>query len=423
MPEFKIKLLSAVSLSMVLSAQSVFAQSGQIDLLTWLGGADAQVVDDLIAGFEARYPDLSVNLVPVTTQGDQRGGIRTALMGGVEADVIVNTWPAFRKELADAGLLRDVSGAWDEKRWGDVIADSWRELSSTDGAVYGVPYTFGYRSGIWHVPADLETIGLNGFPDDWESLKATFAELRNAGFAEPLVMPARVYAHAEWFESLLVRTGGTELARQLVEREIAWTDDQIVEVMRRYAELFAADCCADPQLMNASHWDDGADRVFVERTANYLLIGAWINARAEGQYGLEPAVDYMVGKFPALGEGYDTTSMVDAKEFLATSMGSNPEGADLFLDYVVSAEGADIIAARGFTTPSSAVDISLYNPVAAASIEYVSAGPVQFVLGDLLPGELVDEYRLALQQFIANPIEEQIMPTLERIEAVAQRAY
>jgi hypothetical protein len=41
----------------------------------------------------------------------------------------------------------------------------------------------------------------------------------------------------------------------------------------------------------------------------------------------------------------------------------------------------------------------------------------------MLPGSLVDEYRLALQQFIADPKGANIQPTLERIEAAAGRAY
>ena len=46
-------------------------------------------------------------------QGDQpdacrampRGAIRAALQSGEKADLFINTWPAFRKELADAGML------------------------------------------------------------------------------------------------------------------------------------------------------------------------------------------------------------------------------------------------------------------------------------------------------------------------------
>jgi hypothetical protein len=64
MQKFQLKLLSAVSLSLLLGAQPTWAQSGQIELLTWLGGADAVVLDDRVAGFEARYRELTINLVP-----------------------------------------------------------------------------------------------------------------------------------------------------------------------------------------------------------------------------------------------------------------------------------------------------------------------------------------------------------------------
>ncbi|MDZ7875163.1 MAG: ABC transporter substrate-binding protein [Rhizobium sp.] len=360
----------------------------------------------------------------VTSQGDARGGMRTALLGGERPDILTNTWPAFREELAKAGILRDITPVWAEKGWDTALSTTWRDISTTEGAVYGIPYIFGYRSGIWHVPADLKTIGLDDFPVAYDDFLATFDPLRKAGFSEPLAMPAKVYAHSEWFETLLMRTGGPDLITELGAHSIAWTDPQVADALREYARLFSANCCSDGGMMYATHWDDAADRIFVcERKANFLQIGMWINARAISQYKLTPGTDFALGKFPALGRGFDDASIVDAKEILATATGANPEGADLFLDYVLSAEGANIIAKLGFTTPSSNVDTAIYDPVAAASVRYVNEGAVRFVLGDMLPGSLVDEYRLALQQFIGNPTEDNIMPTLERIEAAAGRAY
>ena len=52
-----------------------------------------------------------------------------------------------------------------------------------------------------------------------------------------------------------------------------------------------------------------ADRLFVERRANYLLIGMWINARLFADK-LAPGKDYAVGKFPALGLGHDDASLL-----------------------------------------------------------------------------------------------------------------
>jgi ABC-type glycerol-3-phosphate transport system substrate-binding protein len=227
----------------------------------------------------------------------------------------------------------------------------------------------------------------------------------------------------EWFESLLLRIGGPALLDALVQHKIKWTDERVVKALRYYSDMLAKGCCASPQTILASHWDDAADRLFVERRANYLLIGMWINARARSQYKLTPGKDYAIGKFPALGLGHDDASLVDSKEVLATSIGNNPKGADLFLDYLINGEGASIVSKAGFTVPSSSVDISTYDPVAASSVKFVQEGGVHYVLGDMLPGQLVDEYRLALQKFIANPGEAQILPTLQRIEAVAERSY
>lgn len=415
---------AAFGIGLALSGQAAWAQSTtDIDLLTWLGGPDRTVLDNLVAGFEAGHPQYKVNIDVVTSQGDARGGMRTALLGGEHPDLLTNTWPAFRQELADAGILRDMSAVWTEKGWDNALAPTWREISSTQGAVYGIPYIFGYRSGIWYVPADIKKIGLETFPATYDDFLGTFNALRDAGFAEPIAMPAKVYAHAEWFETLLMRVGGPDLVSDLAAHSIPWTDPRVEDALRQYARLFDANCCGDTQLMYATHWDDAADRIFVEHKANFLQIGMWINARAISQYGLEPGVGFALGKFPALGKGFDDASIVDAKEILATGIGANPEGADQFLDYIVSAEGANIIAKAGFTTPSSNVDTSIYDPVAAASVRYVNAGDVRFVLGDMLPGSLVDEYRLALQQFIADPTEANIVPTLEHIEAAAGQAY
>lgn len=417
-------LAATFGIGLALLGQPAWAQSPtEIDLLTWLGGPDRTVLDNLAAGFEAKHPEYKVKINVVTSQGDARGGMRTALLGGEHPDLLTNTWPAFRQELADAGILRDMSSVWTDDSWDDALAPTWREISTTGDTVYGIPYIFGYRSGIWYVPADIKSIGLDAFPAAYDDFLRTFNALRDKGFAEPIAMPAKVYAHAEWFETLLMRVGGPDLVTDLGAHKVPWTDPRVEEALRQYARLFDANCCGDTQLMYATHWDDAADRIFVEHKANFLQIGMWINARAISQYGLEPGVGFSLGKFPALGKGFDDASIVDAKEILATSIGENPEGANLFLDYIVSAEGANIIAKQGFTTPSSNVDNSLYDPVAAASVRYVSEGAVRFVLGDMLPGSLVDEYRLALQQFIADPSEANIVPTLERIEAAAGRSY
>ena len=149
----------------------------------------------------------------------------------------------------------------------------------------------------------------------------------------------------------------------------------------------------------------------------------WMNNRAKNDYKLVEGKDYSLFQFPALGMGHDDTSSVDAKELLVTANGANPKAADAFLDYWTSAEAANILAKAGYASPSSNVDKSLYGEAQKVATEAVASSKLQFVLGDLLPGDLIDEYRVQLQKFLQDPSEANIDTVLAAIEAKAQGSY
>jgi ABC-type glycerol-3-phosphate transport system substrate-binding protein len=164
--------------------------------------------------------------------------------------------------------------------------------------------------------------------------------------------------------------------------------------------MLNAGCCGDPATMFANDWDAAADMLFKADAANYQVIGMWVNSRARNDYGLTEGTDYSLFQFPSLGMGHDDTSSVDAKELNVTSNGKNPAAADAFLDFIISKEAADIQAGYGFASPSADADASLLGPVQQVATAAVANSKVQFVLGDLLPGDLVDEYRVQLQKFL-----------------------
>lgn len=418
-------LLSGVATAAVLMMTgATFAQdlSGELAILQWQGGVDAELWQKLEADFIAQHPGVTVRELTITAQGDARGGIRTAIMGGEKVDIIINTWPAFRKELADAGILRPLDDTWSALGLESTLTQSWRDLGMTDGVSYGVPYTYGDRSGIWYKTSHLKDAGIEP-PKTWEEFIGAIETLKAAGFETPIPMPGKYWAHGEWFESLLLRVGGVDAAAKLASREIPWTDEIVKTTLRKYAELLAAGCCGTPEQMFAGDWDMSADQIFKADAGNFLLIGMWMNARAKGDYGLEEGVDYSLFQFPALGMGFDDTSSVDAKELLVTSNGDNPAAADAFLTYIVSPEATKILAEYGYASPSSNADPSLLGPVQQQATAAVAASKVQFVLGDLLPGDLVDEYRVQLQKFLQDPSDANIDAVTAAIEAKAVESY
>jgi hypothetical protein len=90
---------------------------------------------------------------------------------------------------------------------------------------------------------------------------------------------------------------------------------------------------------------------------------------------------------------------------------------------MMSKEASDIIEKYGYAAPSSTADTSLLGPVQQVATAAVANSKVQFVLGDLLPGDLVDEYRVQLQKFLQDPSDANIDTVTAAIEAKAADAY
>ena len=414
-------IIAALGATLLLSAAPTYAQdvSGELVLLDWTSGSEQEMIKALEDGFVKANPNVHFKEINLTVQGDARGAIRAALQSGEKADLFINTWPAFRKELADAGLLRDLTSLWDSAKIGDNLSDSWKSLGSTDGKVYGITYTYGDRSGMFYKTETMKKAGIDAQPKTWDEFVANFKKLNDAGIT-PVAIGAKYWSHTEWFESMYEHLNGVDKAADLAAHKIPWTDESVTNTLKKFAEMLKAGCCGKAEGMLANDWDTASDMVFVQGTAGYQIIGMWNNDRARNVDKLKEGADYSLLQFPAMGAGHDDVSSVDSKEFSAFTDSANPAAADAFLAWVTTADAANIIASHGLASPSNKVDSSLYGPVMKIAADAVSASKVQFVLGDLLPGDLVDEYRVQLQKFLQDPSDATIAAVTQAIEAKAK---
>jgi spermidine/putrescine-binding protein len=418
-------LIAGAAFAVLMSSVPAWAQdvSGELVIMQWQGGVEAELWQKLEAAFVAKNPAVTVKELVMTGQGDMRGPMRTALMGGETVDLIINTWPAFRAELNAAGILRPIDDQWKANDWDSKLSASWKSLGQIDGVTYGLTYTYGDRSGVWYKTSHMAKAGIAAPPKTWDEFLASFDKLKAAGYATPVAIGAKYWSHTEWFETLLLRTAGVETASKLALHQIPWTDPAVKNALKKYAEMLKAGCCGDPNAMFAMDWDAAADLIFKADGANYQVIGMWNNARLSHDYGLKEGVDYALFQFPALGMGHDDTSSVDAKELNATSNGKNPAAADAFMNFMVGKDAADILEGYGYASPSAVADTSMLGPVQQIATAAVASSKVQFVLGDLLPGDLVDEYRVQLQKFLQDPSDANIDTVTAAIEAKAAGMY
>ncbi len=393
--------------------------SGDLVLLDWASGSEQDMIKALEDGFMKANPNVHFKEINLTVQGDARGAIRAALQSGEKADLFINTWPAFRKELADAGMLRDLGPLWDSAKLSDNLSDAWKTLGTTDGKLYGITYTFGDRSAMFYKTATMQKAGIATQPTNWADFVANFTKLNGAGVI-PIAVGAKVWSHTEWFESIYEHLNGVQKAADLAAHKIPWTDDTVKAAFKKWAELIKAGCCGDANTMLAMDWDNASDALMKAGTYGYQMIGMWNNDRAVSTDGLKSGVDFTIQQFPAMGAGHDDVSSVDSKEFSELTSGSNQPAADAFLTWITTADAANIVAQHGLASPSNKVDPSLYSTVVKASVDAVSKDQVQFVLGDLLPGDLVDEYRVQLQKFLQSPTDDTIDAVTAAIEAKAK---
>lgn len=409
--------------AMTFAGGSANAADKELVIFNWLGGSERNLIVALEEGFSAKYPDYEIkDINPAAGGDDPRSGIRSAMLAGEEFDLLLNTWPSFEKELIDAELIRPIDGAWEQYGWSSALNDSWRNLATYDGKTYGAYFIAGNRSGVWYRPDTLAKAGITSEPTKWEDFICSFGALKENGKL-PVFIGARSWAQTEWFENALLRTKGSAYAKQLAEHQVPWTDAGVKETFGNLRDMLKAGCCAESGKMLSTHWTDAADAVLKDGRAGFMLIGSWANQRAKNEYALTPIKDYSFMQFPVIKPEFGNTMSVDGKNFLVMKQAKNPEGAELFIDFVLSKEGTAIISAQNLATPSANVDPSSYDPIVRKYAEMLPLADVFFVLDDLLPAELSGEFRVGLQKFLRDPSDASIDEITKTLEAKASELY
>ena len=82
------RLVGALGVVMTMACQPASAQpSGDVEILNWLGGADAAVINQLAEGFQAKYPDLKIKQVAVSENSEG------PFIKGTPAEIQANQYP------------------------------------------------------------------------------------------------------------------------------------------------------------------------------------------------------------------------------------------------------------------------------------------------------------------------------------------
>ena len=301
--------------------------------------AQLEPLEERIAAFEAENPGITVTLesAPLDTL---RTTLQPQLRSGEGPDVF--NWgsgPAFGGAFAEAGLLYDLTAAYEEYEW--PIYGFARDQVTFDGKTLGVP-------------GEMETIGLFYNVDMFEELgieePTTVAELEAAAatILEAGTIPIAVHDAEGWQGGHLLsmalssRVGGDGV-EALLNGEASWDSPDVVaahEIWQRFNEAGYL-----PPTPTAVDYDTG-NALFFAGDAAILPNGSWLVNDI-------PELDFEVGymPFPAEdGPGIFTAGLGSGPYISSTT--DHPEAAVEFVNFLTSPEhGRWMVETLGVVPP------------------------------------------------------------------------
>lgn len=374
------------------------------------GGKTLEATQQLIADFEAKYPDVKVKLNNFDPEG-YKAAIRNFLTA--DAPDIAVWFPGNRMApFVDAGLFAPVDDVWDENNFREELKSSLASMER-DGKVWGVPFTF----AAWALFRNEELYEKAGAKpaDNWEDFLANCEKFAAIGVDCITTGTKSLWPGAGLFDLINMRVNGYEFHMELANGKIPWTDDRVKATFTEWAKL-------QPYITKdhaALDWDDAAAQVSSGKAANYLIGTFVVRVLKEGgmtdeTIGIQP--------FPTINPDVPRSEEAPINTYHMAANAKNPEDARKFLAFVGSAEHQTKYNQYVVGLPVNNKATPPDDKFLTAAFEMLSGAHAlsQFFDRDA-PADMAKSGMEGFQEFMSKP--ERVDQILERLESVRQKVY
>ena len=344
---------------------------------------------------------------------------------GRPPDVAVLPEPGLLRNYACAGLLTPLDDATRravEARY----AQTWRNLGTVNGTLYGVFFKAANKSLVWYDIAAFERLGVVP-PVDVDGLVAierVLTRSRGAPFAVA-ADDSDAWTLTDWFENIYLRVAGPDRYDDLTNGRVPWTDASVVASLNVLRRVLAPEFLAGGvRRARATSFPQSVDAVFgaIPRAA-MVFEGDFVPGVASARP--EVGIKTDVFPFPRID---DSAPSVVAGGDVAVAM-RDTKGARALLAYLATPEAAQIWARQGgFISPYDDVDLQAYPDAITRSIARSlldSGDNLRFDLSDLQPVAFgattgAGMYRV-LQDFVTRGADPRVTAQALQDAAVAAR--
>ena len=306
---------------------------------------DLEPLREHLKDFEAANPGVTVELEAIPLE-QLRQSLQTQLRGPNSPDVF--SWgsgPAYAGPLADAGLLYDLTEAYEEREW--PVYEFAKEQVTVDGKVLGVPGEM-ETIGIFYNKSIFTELGL-AQPQNLAELEAAAEAIKGSGRIAFAMADQEGWEGSHWFSMALSSRIGSAGMAELFEGSASWNSPDVVAALKVWEDWNEAGYF--PPTPTAISYDNG-NALFFSGEAAMIPTGSWLVGDIEGA-----GVDFEVGFMPfpsESGPGIWTGGLGSGPYISANTQ--NPEAAVAFVDYLLSEEHGRWVVENLATIPSFPID-------------------------------------------------------------------
>lgn len=393
------------------------AVSGDLRVVHNWTGPEGEAFQAVIDGFEAKHPDVKVEVQQVPFDQTQSLLTQQFVQGG-GPDVAVGL-PGIVRSFASQDLLMNLDDDWD--KWVDdgEYPQSIRDIASagTDHA-YSVFFKGNVNGLVWYTPAELKKLGLD-VPSTWSDFTAAMDTGKAKGVAPVAVGGKDAWPLTQWADPIILGTAGPEKFNQLARGEIGWDDPAIVAAFTKYSEV--AEKYFPKDALGTGFIDATCARA--KNKALFQNQGAFVSliAPAECDKSLRPGKDFSFFKMPQPDASQPPAQAVSGDLFFGNANSDNEPATKALLTYLGSAQAQEIWAKRGgYIAPNSTVPMSVY----PTSIDRAAAklwprgadAAAGYDLDDWIGGEIQSKYTQGLQQLIRDQDVDAFIETMTQVD-------
>ncbi|HZW03419.1 MAG TPA: ABC transporter substrate-binding protein, partial [Anaerolineaceae bacterium] len=167
--------------------------------------------------------------------------ITVRIEAGTPPDIAEMSQAALMSSLASEGHLVALDEFMDADQLQKDYMESWLNLGTVDGKLYGIFYRANTKSIVWYPVPQFEEAGYE-IPTTWDELIALSDEMVANGHTPWCISmehgSSTGWLATDWIEDVLLRTAGAEVYDQWVNHEIPFDAPEIKEAAGYVEEIF-----------------------------------------------------------------------------------------------------------------------------------------------------------------------------------------